>query len=600
MAEDPAAFNELSEAISNTISGETSRIIGDPLSTECIDFPSISDIQDIFPSFDSLHDAMTGAFKIPAEMLAELGACFPPTNLIPKIPNMPSVPSMECMFGSIQAPSMAGAYAAVGILSGQLLNVLKTILDKLKIFISLIPLPKFPTFDFDLTDLLAMNPVAIIKKVISKAMDQLESQILDAVGGAIEKYKEVRAAIEGQVELFMDVYKTYSGSLKEFWEKLKLDGLPPLMPPIFVGFDVPIVEAITAVMGMGIAYIGLLMKNVIDNVKRFLKYLDDLEIDYPSFPSLPEIPSFSDILDTIKGELGKMAAAAQAAAGELVDEANSFFQEKLKQTTELIDNMKTQIVEFGMAEIDKFMAMFSEAAGNLRSIIDAIRNLKIPGFPDIKLPSPLFPTLDRPLMEMVYSYYAIVLQMFSAVIKKITDYVKSLPLVGDLLAAALPKIKDWLGAIPSIPSICGSGVQQGMESAISSAKDGIQGTVDGAAGGLESFSTTPIFNMGQMCATPVVDLEGAKAKLESLAGSACSSLNQGIGGLAGGLQGKISDKIAGLGDSAGGAIDGLSDDVASTVGGINDATQGAADSISSGLTSLNDAAIVANSGSSTV
>jgi phage-related protein len=569
--------------VTNVVGGEVNRIIGDPLSTECINFPNVSDITDIFPSFESLHALFTNVFKIPPELLAELDLLFPPTNLIPKIPNLPSLPDMDCLFGSIQMPSMAGAYTAVGVLSGQLMNVLNMILEKLKIFISLIPLPKFPIFGFTLKDFLKMDPVALIKKVLEKALEQLEQMILEAVGEVLDQYLAIKAAIEQSIEVFKTVYAKYSGSLKEFWEKIKLDGLPPLMPPLFVGFDEPLVEAITSVMGIGIAYIGMLIKNVTDNVKKFLKYLDDLEIDYPSFPSLPEIPSFTEILDMIKGQLSEMAQKAKEAAGELVDEANSFLNEKLNQTKELIDNMKDQIIKYGMAEIGKFMEMFNEAAANLRAIIDAIRNLKIPNF-DIIIPNPLFPTLDIPLVEMVYSYYTMVLQMFSAVIKKITDYVKSLPLVGEILAKALPMIKDWLGAIPSLPSICSLGIQEKMDAAIASAKDGIQGTVSGAAGGIESFKDNATFQISSLNSQreslgkeiqggvdgAAAAAQGAMDKISDLASSACSTLNQGLGGLSDSLASKLNDFTDQLDFAIDDTLDGALDEVTDQVDGVNE------------------------------
>jgi ABC-type transporter Mla subunit MlaD len=207
---------------------------------------------------------------------------------------------------------------------------------------------------------------------------------------------------------------------------------------------------------------------------------------------------------------------------------------------------------------------------------------------------------------MVYAYYTMVLQMFSAVIKKITDYVKSLPLIGEILAKALPIIKDWLGAIPSLPSICSLGIQEKMDAAIASAKDGIQGTVSGVAGGIESFKDNATFQISRLNSQKeslgkeiqggldgaAAAAQGAMDKISDLASSACSTLNQGLGGLSGSLSSKLNEFTDQLDFAVDDALGGALEEVTDQVDGVNEFLAKSSENLNTLLNTLDASDII--------
>lgn len=552
--------------------------IGDENSNDCLHFPNVSDITSIFPSFDELHTALTSVFNIPAEVWADLGMLFPPTELIPKIPDLPSLPSMDCLFGNIEMPSMAAAYSALGIFTGQLLAVLEEMLEKLFIFISRVPYPKIPHFDFDLVKLMAKKPIELIKTIMSKAINSAMQEIELAIDEIREQVSEVQEAIQGATELFMTVVTKYSGSVKQFWEKLKLEGLPPMVPPIFVGFDIPIIEAITAVLGASISYVGMLIKFAIDRIKEFLKYLDDKEISYPSFPTLPDIPSFSEILDIIKGQLIEMAEQAMDVANNVSAKINSFVNDTIEQSVEMIEEFKDQITQFAMLEMQKFTQMYEKAAQNLRAIIDAMRNIKINPF-NIKLPNPLFPGFDIPFIEMIYSYFAMVAQIFANVVKELKDYIDRLPLIKDVVK--WPTLKDLVGELSPVAMLCKVGLNEKMDKAIEDARLTGQGALADSvnvAQGVANNATVTIAqnakNASEMTQGTIDSaseaIEGSFDNMQKLANKSCSALQTGLGGLSTNLSSKLSNKLDSVSNAVDQSIDAVTGEVDSIVGGIGD------------------------------
>lgn len=329
----------------------------------CKEFKSPSDIFGFLPSFDEIHDAFVAAFKIPLDALNALKLKFPPKELMIHFPTLPSFPDFDFSFGDIEIPSMASAYAALSTYATQAMAVLKTIADNIFKFIGNIPFPKLPKLDFDIFDFFSLDPKALMKKIRDKIPD-----------------------------------------LKDIWDDLGF-------PEIFNGIGSKALELATAlVMGM-VHYVGMLIDFVVSLIKKFLDYLDKLEID---FPDMPDFPSLSEIYANLKEKL--------------TSEGDNFF-----------DDVKNGI------------------KNNTRQLVDQFDKMHIP---DVTIPDPVFPKIDMPSVELVYKFGATIAQMFGAVIKKIKEYIDKLPLLSDIIK--WPQIKDWFKSL-SIPQICVLGLKDGIE-----------------------------------------------------------------------------------------------------------------------------------------
>lgn len=480
---------------------------------QCFSFGNVSQISSIFPTFEEIHGSVTGIFKVPASVLNSLGQEFPPTNLIPDIPDLPTVPSLKCMFGSVKKPSVAGAFSAIGVYVGQQFAVMQEMLEKLFTFIGRIPFPKMPEFDFDLVDLMVKKPIDLIKKIAAKAIAAAESQITEMVDEVKQQIGEIKEAIEGSSELFMQVVEKYGGSIKEFWKNFKMN-LKPMIPPLFLTFDNPMLELITSVVGAGISYVGMLIEFATGVIKKFLAYLDDLEISYPSFPTLPTVPSFSEVIGKVSEVIGE------------------YVTEGKQQAVEFMANMKQQAELFVTDQIQDINAILDESMGNLRSIVDAMRNISFPDF-NFKIPDPIFPTFDKPFVEMVYGYFAMTSQMFGTVVKKLKDYVDTLPLISEVVR--WPTIKKWLGDIPSVSEICAANINNTINDAVSDAKGVVNGTIQENT----SYAENSMIQMantvnqtreaaGEIAKDTTNSIQDAFDHMDTIAESTCGEISSGL------------------------------------------------------------------------
>lgn len=137
-----------------------------------LDFPNVSGITDKFPSLNDILPSFTNPFILSAPAGVELGFAWPPTNLLPAIPDI------STMFGDyklnipdIEMPSWCAVQMAAGVLLGQITAVINTLWTKIKqvlqVFLLAIPsLPAWPGFPgFGLPDLMAKSPGALLSHI---------------------------------------------------------------------------------------------------------------------------------------------------------------------------------------------------------------------------------------------------------------------------------------------------------------------------------------------------------------------------------------------------------------------------------------------------
>lgn len=332
------------------------------MSLDCIKFEIPSDISDILPTFDEIHKIFTNAYRMPIDMLTEFGKSLPPDFNI-KFPKLPSFDDWQNAFDDIDIPSVRDAYAALSVYSTQLLAVLKEIADKIFQFIGRIPFPNIMPFDFSLSDFFSFQPSSLIQKIKEMGKSALE--------------------------------------------------LLPEFPEIFFDFGSLAMEYATILVMSMVSYVGIFVQFVTSLIKKFLEYLDSIDIGFPEFPPLPNIPTFDEIYDQLKKQL------------------------QIPDGSDILEYMK----------------------GKMRGIIDAIKGLKFPDL-DFTLPDPLFPKIDIPSMELVYSYGSMISQMFGVIIKKLKEYVDKLPLLSDIIS--WPTIKDWL-KVPEIPRFCANDASERIQ-----------------------------------------------------------------------------------------------------------------------------------------
>lgn len=325
---------------------------------DCISFGTPSGLTDIIPDFSEIHSMFVASYKIPSDVLSELGEKIESFQITP--------PHFNFKFGDIDMPSMQDAYAALATYSGQLLMVIKMALQELKKFLNF-ELPKMPELGFSLDDIFSPS---------GKLVDELKA-----------KFNSV-------TDVFKDI------------------------PPIFIGIGSKTMEYSTLLLGGIVKYVGVLVDFVIGKIKDFIDYLSNIEQDISkgatdTFKSAVDlfnsIPSYDDVMSKIKNNL----------KGDGKDGASGII-------SDIIDEVK----------------------GDFRKIIETIRNLKFPDF-DFKLPDPLFPKMDIPFVEMVYSFTSMMSQLYAAVLKKLKDVIDMLPII----EVPWPKIGDWFKT-PAIPTFC--------------------------------------------------------------------------------------------------------------------------------------------------
>lgn len=99
---------------------------------------------------------------------------------------------------------------------------------------------------------------------------------------------------------------------------------------------------------------------------------------------------------------------------------------------------------------------YDEIMGMLPSspTLGDLNSLSIPNFPNFSLPDPILPDFHIPTFEFSYGINQMIMSMLGSNVKKIVDLCQSFPLhIGDIFTG-FPKIPDWIGSIPSIPSVC--------------------------------------------------------------------------------------------------------------------------------------------------
>jgi hypothetical protein len=107
---------------------------------------------------------------------------------------------------------------------------------------------------------------------------------------------------------------------------------------------------------------------------------------------------------------------------------------------------------------DQLMAMLPP----LPTLSD-LNSLSIPQFPDFSLPDPILPDFHIPTFEFSYGITQMIMSMLGSNVKKIVDLCESFPLwIGEIFTG-FPKIPDWIGPMPAVPSVCHESVNSGIQ-----------------------------------------------------------------------------------------------------------------------------------------
>lgn len=318
---------------------------------DCVSFKTPSDLTDLIPNFSDLHDIFVAAYKIPDDVLKELKA---------KIKDFQfKMPSFDFKFGDIDIPSMQDAYAALATYSGQLLMIIKKVVDSIKSLIPKFELPKIPELDLSLDDLFGD---------VGEIVDKLKKKFNDSIDGLSDFLKNI--------------------------------------PPIFIGFGSTTLEFSTVLLSGIVKYIGIVIDFVMGKIKDVIDVLKDMFEDNVIKPItdlfdsimkiIDAIPSFTEIMDKVKTKIK-----------DLKDQTDN--------GTGIVDTIREKAT-------GKVKEILDEAKGDARKIVDAFKSIHFPEF-DFKIPDPLFPKMDIPFAEIVHSFNAMIAQMYATVIKKITDLV---------------------------------------------------------------------------------------------------------------------------------------------------------------------------------
>lgn len=176
-------------------------------------------------------------------------------------------------------------------------------------------------------------------------------------------------------------------------EEIRLPGFDyssiPNLPTLWPTSNIPEISSLQALQYSGVGMMELLTGSLLSLIASFLSYLDILELGYPILPVLPTIPTIEELAALLPP---------------------------------------------------------SPTIGDIPSLI-------VPGFPSLPFPDPLRPDGVFPNFDITTGVQCIYQDMNMFVIKTLSDYIESLPLVGPLLTGGFPTVGDLVGPF-SVGEIC--------------------------------------------------------------------------------------------------------------------------------------------------
>lgn len=228
------------------------------------------------------------------------------------------------------------------------------------------------------------------------------------------------------------------GLIEAEYEKIKngilnsYDALMSFLPlniTPWPSLSIPIVEAVTSIQNAASAYLGMMITFLTDILNNVLDFFQ-LPI---SVPTMPKLPSVTEIMLQLYDK-------AKAQFGELVDDASALTEDIINGVASQYDTIK--------AYTHDVTTMVNNAGAN---IVDLFSQLSFPDF-SFSIPSPLFPTFSIPDIEITHCITAMASQMYSSVVKKLTDFMDALSQF--LGVIKWPTLSDLMPDMPDIPPIC--------------------------------------------------------------------------------------------------------------------------------------------------
>ena len=161
------------------------------------------------------------------------------------------------------------------------------------------------------------------------------------------------------------------------------------LPPLWPTVDIPDISSLQALQFSAEGMMQLLTGSLLTLIANFQSYLDDLELSYGALPTLPVIPTISELMA-------------------------------------LLPPIPT------LADIPLLL---------------------VPGFPSLVFPNPLRPDGIFSDFDVATGIQCIYQDMNMFIIKTLSDYIESLPVVGPFITGNFPTVGDLIGPF-SIGEIC--------------------------------------------------------------------------------------------------------------------------------------------------
>lgn len=191
------------------------------------------------------------------------------------------------------------------------------------------------------------------------------------------------------------------------------------LPELWVDLGIPSLKLIMALQTAVTGYFQSMIQHVINLLHPFLDLLNAMSLGSFSIPALPQMPSLADIY---------------------------------KKMISLVPEITLPALP-SMADLEAAMKrIITEKLADIASLFDGIMSM-LPGFDfSLNLPNPLLPDIHMPSFDFTYKMNSMFTKMTSIIQQKLVDFIDSLPLISDIIK--WPKISDWMGMLPAMPSLC--------------------------------------------------------------------------------------------------------------------------------------------------
>lgn len=304
-----------------------------------LEFPNISENNDIIPKLSDVIPAFTAPFKLTAQACSDFSFPFPPTNLLPAVPDIGTVAgNYSANMSNILAPVWVAVQMASGVVQGQITAIINFLWGTLTSLFSAIPvigvmptMPAWPGFpDHSLPDLMAKDPAPLLANINQPSFDfSVISDLItwdNMVSPAMQAFDALQSSAAGFIALIVDKLKVAINKVTA-WIALAGGGsfslniptiptaaqieaqLPPnataedvyalsipgfdsftLPSPLMPNFEFPTFEYAFAISNMIISFVG-------ENVGKMLDFLRTLPTVGAIF-QVP-VPKIDDMIGTL-------------------------------------------------------------------------------------------------------------------------------------------------------------------------------------------------------------------------------------------------------------------------------------------------------------